>query len=262
MKKYLNDQKYMGHFHKSNNTGYQDALIKEAEGLNSLKQVLESNDIKIKIPAVFQVDEQVLETEHINQLAGAKQQWFDLGASLARFHTVQQKSFGWSANNYIGLNPQQNVWSDDWGRFFWQHRLGYQIQLIRDPNIQSNFAKAWHDCKTKLVAFLNKHCNHASLLHGDLWNGNVLFDNQDAWLIDPAVYCGDAEADVAMTELFGGFPAAFYQGYQSTQPLSEHYPLKKVIYNLYHLLNHYNLFGSGYLAGCERGFRTIEQSLK
>ncbi len=254
--------KYMAHFHKNNNTGFPDALIKEAEGLSSLQHVIKQNNINIQIPQVHQVDEHILELEQINAMAGSSSQWHELGQGLAKLYQQHQKQCGWPHDNYIGLNPQHNDLFDDWGYFFWQYRLQFQVDMIRDVVIQSAFSNSLNQNKSLLIDFLNRQHNHHSLLHGDLWNGNVLFDAHNTWLIDPAVYCGDAEADVAMTELFGGFPATFYQGYQTIQPLSEDYPLKKVIYNLYHQLNHYNLFGSGYLAGCERGFRRIEEALR
>ncbi|MEZ5473364.1 MAG: fructosamine kinase family protein [Marinicella sp.] len=112
------------------------------------------------------------------------------------------------------------------------------------------------------IAWLNQHCSRFSLLHGDLWSGNVLFDAQNVWLIDPAVYFGDSETDIAMTEMFGGFPEAFYAAYQSVKPLSSAYPKKRILYNLYHYLNHYNLFGSAYLPACERGFQKLDQGLE
>ena len=129
--------------------------------------------------------------------------------------------------------------------------------MIRDDSLRHHFQKILDSCKSDLVECLNAHCQHYSLLHGDLWAGNVLYDSKDVWVIDPAVYFGDSEADLAMTEMFGGFSSTFYQAYQSVRPLTSVYETKKIIYNLYHYLNHYNLFGSGYLSACEQGFRVI-----
>jgi len=112
--------------------------------------------------------------------------------------------------------------------------------------------------KQALINFLNDHCEHASMVHGDLWSGNVLFDRDSVWLIDPAIYYGDREVDLAMTEMFGGFTHEFYQFYNNTYPISNTYQQKKIIYNLYHYLNHFNLFGDRYLPACEQGFKTIE----
>lgn len=241
-------------FRKVNHSGHPDALRQEAAGLEALRAALIAQQIPIKIPAVCGVNEQVLELERIDHLAGSKQQWVDFGAALAQLHLIPQAQHGWHQDNHIGLNPQRNVLSDDWGQFFWQHRLGFQVGLLRDTQLQTEWLSSLDEVHDRLIQFLNQHVRHPSLLHGDLWSGNVLFDANNAWLIDPAVYCGDAEADLAMTELFGGFPAAFYRGYGSVQPLSEAYPVKKVVYNLYHQLNHLNLFGSGYLAACENAF--------
>ena len=237
---------------------YSDALFKEASGLNYLEKALGLNNIPIKIPQVHTVNEQTMVLEHISQWGGSKPQWQSFGQSLAQLHLQQENSFGWHQDNYIGLNPQINGICDDWGEFYMTKRLAYQISLVKQPMVQKQFRRSLLSFEKMLTVFLNEHCSFSSLLHGDLWSGNVLFDQTDVWMIDPAIYWGDAEADLAMTELFGGFPAVFYQAYAEVKPLSKHYALKKVIYNLYHQLNHYNLFGVGYLPSCERGFRTIE----
>ena len=246
-------------FKKTNQTQYKDALFKEADGLGRLQHKLTSNNIPIKIPQVYSVDEKTLVLEHINHMGGSKTQWQQFGQSLAHMHLLPEDSCGWHENNYIGLNPQNNTVTDDWGDFFIQQRLTAQISLIKHPEVQQRFRQALIGIENQLKRFLNTHCPFPSLLHGDLWSGNVLFDENDVWLIDPAIYCGDAEADLAMTELFGGFPAAFYQAYTAVKPLSEAYALKKITYNLYHQLNHYNLFGSGYLSACEQGFAVIHK---
>lgn len=246
-------------FSKTNPSTYSDALIKEANGLLSLKKHIDGGHISIKIPQIYSVNEQCLQLELINSLAGSKTQWQLLGQSLAQLHLMQQQFYGWHENNYIGLNPQTNTCTNDWGAFFINKRLAYQVSLIKQPYMQNQFKQSLASIQQPLQVLLNDHCPFPSLLHGDLWSGNVLFDEEDVWLIDPAVYCGDAEADLAMTELFGGFPATFYQAYTEVSPLSKHYALKKVIYNLYHQLNHLNLFGDAYLAACEQAFKTMEK---
>ena len=249
-------------FIKPNNTSYPDQLLCEAAGLAALQQQLKRINSPIRVPGVVAVDERHLELERINAVAGARQQWQDFGRDLASFHQCRHPQCGWSEHNYIGLSPQSNGWSDDWGGFFYQQRLMAQVNMISDPRLQSSYRQALAGCQQPLMDLLNQSTSHLALLHGDLWSGNVLFDQQSAWLIDPAVYCGDPEADLAMTELFGGFPGVFYQGYREISPLSRDYALKKVIYNLYHQLNHLNLFGSGYRSSCDRAFVIIKQQFK
>ncbi len=147
---------------------------------------------------------------------------------------------------------------ENWGEFFVNHRLFFQVDLIKEQTINKKFKLGLEKSKSRLIDYLNQNCQQPSLVHGDLWSGNVLFDKTAVWLIDPAVYYADREVDVAMTEMFGGFSQNFYRAYNETYPLSPDYQQKKVIYNLYHYLNHYNLFGSGYLSACKRGFNLIE----
>ncbi|MCV6625561.1 MAG: fructosamine kinase family protein, partial [Cellvibrionaceae bacterium] len=147
--------------------------------------------------------------------------------------------------------------SSDWGAFFNHQRLQYQLSLIADAKIRQQWQQILDQQAPLLREFLNNNCQHPSLLHGDLWNGNVLFDKAGVWLIDPAVYCGDREVDLAMTEMFGGFSEEFYRAYDSIYPRTDAYRSKRDIYNLYHYLNHYNLFGSDYLRGCEKGWEVI-----
>ncbi|MGJ8664127.1 MAG: fructosamine kinase family protein [Marinicella sp.] len=249
-------------FQKLNHNSEADTLFKEVDGLAYLNKVISCNNIPIKIPKVYSVNEQTLELEFINHKGGSKNQWQGFGSALAQFHLLQEKAFGWHAHNYIGLNPQKNRITSDWGTFFFQYRLTFQAELIKDVSVRDQFMQVLSSTKNHFISYLNQHSAFPSPLHGDLWSGNVLFDEHDVWLIDPAVYCGDAEADLAMTEMFGGFPAAFYQAYTAIKPLSKQYQLKKVIYNLYHQLNHYNLFGTSYLPGCNHGFSTLKNFFK
>ena len=148
---------------------------------------------------------------------------------------------------------------DDWGAFFLDYRLKPQVRMIADSRVKAEFESRLAEHASALCGFLNRHCSHPSLLHGDLWAGNVLFDQDGPWLIDPTVYYGDREADLSMTELFGGFSPAFYQAYDSVYPRSNAYEVKRPIYNLYHTLNHYNLFGGSYLGTCRRYLDEFER---
>lgn len=164
------------------------------------------------------------------------------------------QKFGWHRNNTIGSTPQINTWTDNWVEFFVQHRLGYQFQLAHRRG--GYFPK-----QDKLLAFVPKLLNHqpkASLVHGDLWAGNAgITKLGEPVILDPATYVGDREVDIAMTELFGGFPGAFYRGYNEVWALDTGYKQRKTIYNLYHIINHFNLFGSGYESQANRMIEEI-----
>ena len=166
--------------------------------------------------------------------------WSALARMLAKLHRTTAPRFGWPRDNYIGATPQVNSWRDEWRVFFEECRLQPQLALAR----QKGYAIALHG----VAGILDGHRPKASLLHGDLWAGNAGFIEEGPVLFDPAVYYGDREADLAMTELFGGFPADFYAAYNDAYPLDAGYETRKHLYNLYHLLNHLNLFGGGYLA--------------
>jgi fructosamine-3-kinase len=249
-----------GVFTKHNGAGYADALICEAEGLDSLRAALRDAGVFcIRVPEVRSVGETKMEIVAIDSGAATTATLQMLGEGLAQMHKAPKLQYGWGGDNYIGLSPQPNRWSESWGEFFVRDRLGYQVSRIRESAVQAAFHDILNKHGESLASWLNEHCAHPSLLHGDLWSGNVLFDAEQPWLIDPAVYCGDREADLAMTEMFGGFGAAFYQAYDRVYPRSAVFEQKRDIYNLYHYLNHYNLFGSGYLEGCRRGFSMVEQ---
>ncbi|MFC3192970.1 fructosamine kinase family protein [Marinicella sediminis] len=248
-------------FQKHNSSQYPDHLLCEADGLRHLQQQLSAINSPIKTPQVISISKDTLELERIQAVGGSRSQWRQFGKALATLHQQQQPRYGWYADNYIGLNPQINMQTVDWGSFFYQYRLLAQARMIIDQSRQQLVLQAMDACASQLIEFLDKEVDHPALLHGDLWSGNVLFDQQHAWLIDPAIYCGDADADVAMTELFGGFPGIFYQSYRSVRTISEQYPLKKVIYNLYHQLNHLNLFGDSYWPAVDRDLRTLHRQL-
>ena len=171
---------------------------------------------------------------------GGRADWPAMGRMLAALHRHTSARFGWASDNWIGLSPQKNAWSNDWITLYRDYRLIPQLEgagLFRNAEFLLK----------NLNSFFANHRPLPSLLHGDLWSGNVGFTRAGPVIFDPAVYYGDREADLAMTELFGGFPAAFYAAYRAAWPLDSGYDVRKHLYNLYHLLNHLNLFGSGYL---------------
>jgi len=162
-------------------------------------------------------------------------------------------------DNFIGLNYQKNIYLKNWGEFFCEYRLREQIKMLSNSFLRDEFSKILDN--SILVDYLNENCASASLVHGDLWSGNVMFSQKGVYLIDLAVYYGDCEVDLAMTEMFGGFSSNFYEIYNKHLAISAEYSRKKVFYNLYHYLNHYNLFGNAYLKGCTQGFSLIKQLL-
>ncbi len=245
---------------KINQTDYEDALFREAEGLELLRDALEAAGVTdVKVPRVLSVTEKQLEMTAIMPQRQSEALLVTLGRGLAAIHNLPQSRYGLDRDNYIGLNPQKNIETDNWGEFFADYRLGYQVSLIKDAGLRRRFEDMLKSRRTVLIDWLNEHCAGPSLLHGDLWSGNVLFDGDNPWLIDPAVYYGDSEADLAMTEMFGGLGPAFYEAYEDVRPMTAEYPRKREIYNLYHFLNHYNLFGGSYLGPCENAFALIER---
>ena len=186
-----------------------------------------------------------------------------LGRSLAALHRApppcgpQQERFGWHRDNWIGGTPQHNAWSADWCSFFRDARLAPQIAWAFDQGFGSTLA----DCGRVLAALpelLRGHAPQPALVHGDLWSGNAaMLASGEPVVFDPAVYVGDREVDVAMMELFGGFDRACLPAYQRAWPVADGYPVRRDIYNLYHLLNHVNLFGAGYLARTQRALARV-----
>jgi fructosamine-3-kinase len=172
-----------------------------------------------------------------------------LGEQLARLHRGSAAGFGWHRDNTIGATPQHNDWTADWLDFFARHRLGFQLDLAERTGHGGRWLDRGRRLCEQLRGFFGGYGPQPSLLHGDLWGGNWAADAGGAPVIfDPAVYYGDREADLAMTHLFGGFGRVFYDAYQSAWPLDPGADTRRDLYNLYHVLNHLNLFGGGYRA--------------
>ncbi len=175
-----------------------------------------------------------------------------LGEALAGQHRMASTRFGWSRDNTIGSTPQQNAWTDDWIGFFRERRLRYQLELARGGGHAGRLQRRGSELLDRMDALFTSYRPRPSLLHGDLWGGNWGVDRGGAPVIfDPAVYYGDRETDIAMTRLFGGFGPSFYAAYEAAWPLDEGAGPRVTLYNLYHVLNHLNLFGGGYLRQAE-----------
>lgn len=171
-----------------------------------------------------------------------------LGEGLAELHRVTADAFGWDRDNFIGATPQPNPRSRDWAGFFAGQRFGHQVGLAQRAGLLTHADGQLFDRLLGQVQhLLHGHAPAPSLLHGDLWGGNAAATaGGEPVIFDPATYHGDRETDLAMTELFGGFPPAFRDAYQAAWPVDAGYTVRRELYNLYHVLNHLNLFGGGY----------------
>lgn len=170
-----------------------------------------------------------------------------LAEQLAEMHQHTADDYGWKMQNTIGSTPQLNVWMDDWIDFFAEQRLGYQLQLAARRGAGAHLVDYGLQLVEHVGDFFGSYTPQASLLHGDLWSGNYgMLSSGEPVIFDPAVYYGDREADIAMTELFGGFSHRFYDAYNAAWRLDMGYRKRRDLYNLYHILNHFNMFGGGY----------------
>jgi fructosamine-3-kinase len=175
-----------------------------------------------------------------------------LGEQLAALHRHRADRFGFPQDNFIGSTPQPNGWSDDWLDFWREQRLMHQLRIAAQNGYGGELQRQGEKLMDALPEFFAGYTPQPCLLHGDLWGGNhgFLADGTPT-VFDPAVYYGDRECDLAMTELFGAYPADFHAGYQAAWPLDAGYAKRRYLYNLYHILNHANLFGGGYARQAE-----------
>ncbi len=181
--------------------------------------------------------------------------WKKLGEQLAELHSRNdQAMYGFDEDNFVGLTDQRNGWHRHWDQFFAEQRLGYQLTLLAEKGETLGDIEELVACAKNL---LHGHHPHPSLLHGDLWSGNLGFLGDEPVIYDPACYYGDREADIAMTELFGRLDPDFYDAYDNNLALDTGYELRRSLYNLYHLLNHANLFGGHYLQQAKAQLRQI-----
>lgn len=229
------------------NTRNRQTIMFAAE-FAGLLALYESGAIRVPKPLCYgaTANASYLVTEYLPLASGGANPRM-LGRQLAALHHHTAAAYGWERDNTLGTTPQPNTRSKDWNAFWRELRLGHQLRLAA----RNGYGGALQTKGERLLSELDKFLSHrppASLLHGDLWSGNVsgLADGTPV-IFDPAVYYGDRETDLAMTELFGGFGRDFYAAYREEWPLDEGYELRKDLYNLYHILNHLNLFGGGYL---------------
>jgi len=245
----------LAYFVKINQASRLSMFAAEAFGL---KQMAATHTIRLPKPICWGISDNYsyLVLEWLEFAQGNSLSWEKMGQKLALMHQTQgNQRFGWNENNTIGSTPQINAWTDNWADFFAQHRIGYQLQLAQKRG--GSFPERT-EVLLAVLKCLKDHYPQPSLVHGDLWSGNVgVTKDGEPVILDPATYYGDREVDIAMTELFGGFPAAFYRGYNEVFPLEEGYQQRKTLYNLYHILNHFNLFGGGYGTQANQMLRQI-----
>jgi len=244
-------------FVKTNRASALDMFEAERAGLEALA---EAAALRVPRPVCSGVTGAVayLVMEYVPMGRGTAGSASVAGQRLAALHRCTAARFGWVRDNTIGATPQPNTESRDWVEFWRERRLGHQLALAARHGYTGRLQCLGEKLMFRFAALID-HAPVPSLLHGDLWGGNLGYDLDGAPVVyDPAVYFGDREADLAMTELFGGFPSDFYSAYGDCWRLPDGYAVRKVLYNLYHLLNHLNLFGSGYLGQVER---TIERLL-
>ncbi len=225
----------------------------EAE-VDGLYELGATKTIRIPVPVCFGAvaDKSWLVTEYIELGRGTGDSAQYLGQQMAALHRHTSERFGWFRDNTIGSTPQQNAWMDNWIDFFRERRLRFQFELAVSKGFSGSLQRKGERLLADLPALFSTYSPPPSLLHGDLWGGNCAFDKTGQPVIfDPAVYYGDREADIAMTELFGGFGADFYVAYNEAWPLDDGYNVRKQLYNLYHILNYANLFGGTYASQAE-----------
>lgn len=232
------------YFIKTNNAGYATMFEAEAE---ALREMAASKTVRVPEPVCYgEYDNQCyVVMEYLDLVGSADMASF--GRQFAAMHKVTADRFGWHIDNTIGSTPQPNTQTDDWIEFWCKQRLGFQLQTAERNGYGGELQHLGERLLADMPALFINHRAEASMLHGDLWGGNygALQDGTPV-IFDPALYYGDREADLAMTTLFGGFGGRFYAAYNEAWPLDEGYEVRKTFYNIYHILNHLNLFGGGY----------------
>lgn len=236
----------------------------EAEA-TALTEIANTNTVRV--PTVLgwgEVDGiAYLALENLDLDSGGRVAQKKLGEKLAEMHLTHRSKFGWHRDNAIGSTPQYNAQSVDWNRFWKKQRLGFQLDLAAKNGYTGSFQERGAELLAGVEKLFMGHQPSPSLLHGDLWSGNTAITRAGENVIfDPATYYGDRECDLAMTELFGGFDREFYAAYASILPNNEGYATRKLIYNLYHILNHLNLFGDGYLHQAESIIERLLRELR
>jgi len=240
----LSDHKAQQYCVKTNQVEKKAMFAAEAAGLHALAN---SATIKVPKPICYGDDakQSYIVIEYLS-LDGLVNQVL-LGEQLAAMHKVTVERFGWQRDNTIGITHQANAWQKDWLVFWREQRLGYQLKLAANRGYTGELQVLGEKLLLNMSSLFVGRKIVPSMLHGDLWAGNVagLTDGTPV-IFDPAFYYGDRETDLAMTYVFGGFTSDFYAAYQNAYPLDEGFELRKTFYSIYHILNHLNMFGGSY----------------
>ncbi|HHJ20275.1 MAG TPA: fructosamine kinase family protein [Gammaproteobacteria bacterium] len=246
-------------FIKTHQAGRLDMFIAEAEGL---AEMASSHAIRVPEPVCWGEGEErsYLVMEYL-PLSGPYNAG-DFGQRLGQMHHLMQDRFGWHRDNTIGATPQINHWETDWLHFWKTWRLGYQLTLAHRNGASRGVLAKGEQLIAEMDGLFPGYQPQASLLHGDLWAGNWGTMGGETVIYDPAVYYGDHEADLAMTELFGHPGKDFWPNYQEYFAIDPGYAVRRNLYNLYHVLNHFNLFGGGYGGQAERMMDKLLAELK
>ncbi len=238
------------YFVKLNRAGRRAMFDSEAEGLRA---IAETGTVRGPRPLCSGENDRHcwLVLEHLDLSAGNAVAMALLGQQLAALHRTSAERFGWHRDNTIGATPQLNRWNASWVELWRTLRLGFQLELAARNGHRGALQRRGEALLAQLESLLT-HAPAPSLLHGDLWGGNAAATTGgEPVVFDPACYFGDREVDLAMTELFGGFAPAFYAAYRDAWNLDAGYAVRRDLYNLYHVLNHLNLFGGGYRSQAE-----------
>ena len=223
-----------------------DMFEAEADGLSELRATG-----AVRVPEVIDCGvmngQAYIDLERLDLEATSRKTEQQFGAQLADPHRNTQEQFGWFRDNTIGLTPQHNALENDWIEFFRKHRLGFQVDLAISNGYGAEITQFAGRLARRLPDLFVAYKPDASLLHGDLWGGNWGSVDGEPVIFDPAVYYGDRETDIAMTMVFGGFGKSFYEAYEASWPLAPGHERRIKLYQLYHILNHLNLFGRSYL---------------
>jgi protein-ribulosamine 3-kinase len=238
------------YFLKLNDAQHLPMFVAEAEGLNAIAA---TNAIRVPRPIAYGSAgrQSYLVLEHLELSSRGDTKL--LGEQLAALHRCEANSFGFAQDNFIGTTPQPNSWKESWIDFWREQRLGFQLRLAAQNGYGGQLQRYGEMLLDRLPAFFVDYTPQPSLLHGDLWSGNHAYlPDGTPVIFDPAIYYGDRECDLAMSELFGGYSADFYVAYRAAYPLDAGYATRRNLYNLYHILNHANLFGGGYARQAEQ----------
>lgn len=248
------------YFVKLNSANSLEMFEAEADGLRELRK---PGAIAVPEPLVTGTAEGQAYIVMEDLALGGSGSGAQLGRELAQLHRTTQERFGWFRDNTIGSTPQYNSEYHDWVTFWREQRLGAQLEMAARKGAAGSLQRKGAELMERFHDFFSDYSPTPSLLHGDLWSGNYAFRRDGAPVIfDPAVYYGDREADIAMTELFGGFGGDFYAAYNEAWPLDKGYASRKTLYNLYHIINHFNLFGGGYASQAESMIERLLSELR